>query len=120
MTEPLQCKRGDAVAPRSRGVVAGFGAQYQPLVVVAHEKESAVFAIFELGEQHLGELARPAKVCRTQVALREFDQGVEQKRVIVEVSVEMRLAVPASCEQALTRSRAFVIRAPQRGADELG
>ena len=85
--------RGDAVA-RRRGIVRpDLVALDQHFVVVAGEEESAVLLVFEACQQRIGELHRKGQVCTAVFGLQQFQQRIQQKRMIVQIGVQVRLAV---------------------------
>src|SRR5438309_5095672 len=93
--QALQGERRHAVARRRGVVVAGLGAVDQALVIVAGEEEAAVLPVLELLEQDFGELLGERERFALELRLQELDQRGEQKSVVVEVGVEMRLPVLA-------------------------
>ena len=77
MAKSVQRQGGDAVARGCGMVVAAFAALDELLVIMADEKEAAVYAVFELLKQYRGQLARPDDIGAAQLMLHEFDQRVE-------------------------------------------
>ena len=73
--------------------------------------EDQAKTVLELIEQSLGERAGERQIVRTKLTLHQFEQRIEQKRVIVEIGIEMCLAVLVRGEQA-----AFL---PESVADEI-
>ena len=89
----MQGQRRHAIT-RGRGiVVAGLGAVNQLLVIVTGEKEAAMLAILKLLEQSIRECARELHILDAKLALHQLQQSVEQKRVVIQVGVQVRLAV---------------------------
>ena len=111
MPQPLQRERGNAVARRRGVVVARFAAMDEFFVIVAGEEKAAVLCIFKLIEQPLRQRAREHQIISAKLGLHQLQQRIEQKRVVVEVRIQMRLAVFAGGEQAAIF--------PQRAADKI-
>jgi hypothetical protein len=99
MPQPLQGKRGDAVAGRRGIVVPGLGTVDQDFVVVGGEEETAGVAVFEAIQQGVGQFNGEAQVFRAKLGLHQFEQGGEQEGVVVEIGVEAGAAVPGGRQQ---------------------
>ena len=54
---------------------------------MADEEKSALRAVLELCEQYFGKFASPVEIGQPKIMLHKFEQRVEQKRIIVEISV---------------------------------
>ena len=75
------------------------------------EEEAALFRVLEPGQQDLGQLQRQVKVLAPPAGLQQLQQGIDQVRIVVQVGVEVGLAVLVGGEQAPVP--------PQGGADEV-
>src|ERR1043166_120792 len=64
------------------------------------EKKAALPVVFELRQQRIGESARELQIGAAELRLQRFDQRIEHESVVVEVSIEMGLAVFMGGEQA--------------------
>jgi len=62
-------------------------------VVTGHEIESSRLRVLEAREEDISQLARQRELVRTEFALDHLEQGVEQKRIVVEIGVEMGVPV---------------------------
>ena len=108
---------GRARTPRRRcrrnGVVAeGLAAMDEPLVIGGGEIESAAFRI---GKERPAS-PRPESCANSRsrsapTSLQELEQRIGEKRVVVEIGMQMRTAVLVGCEQPSLL--------PQRAVDEI-
>ena len=99
MPQPLQGVSGDAVARGRSVVVAGLDAVDQCLVIVAGEEEAAC-SILEMGQQGIAERFAEGQQAGIEFRLQQFQHGLEQIGVIVEIGVQVGVAVLAGRQQA--------------------
>ena len=66
---------------------------------MGREPEAAVRPVLEALQQAVGQLDGKAQVSRIPPCLQEFDDGVEEKGIVVEIAVETRPAVLEGGEQ---------------------
>src|SRR3954468_20573637 len=122
MPQAVERKRGDAIAGGRVVACADFRAMQQLLVVVTYEEESAVICVLELCEQNFCQFTRPVKVGGMKLCLHEFEQRIEQKRVIVEISIQAGFAILVAGEQPAVapKIRADKICRAPRGPQPMG
>ena len=68
-------------------------------MIVTGEKEAAMLAILKLIEQSIRQCACEFQILDAKLALHQLYQGVEQKRVVIEIGVQVRLAVLVRSQQ---------------------
>ena len=83
----------------------------EPLVIGRGEIESSAFAVGEAVQDRLGEAPREFEVAITPASLQQLEQRIGEKRIVVEIGIQMRAAVLVRCEQPPLL--------PQRAVDEI-
>ena len=66
-------------------------------MVVGRKEEAAGILVFEMLEQQLGQFDGERKVCPIPVCLGQFEDRIDEERMVVEVGGEARLAVLEAC-----------------------
>ena len=94
-------------------VVDVLAARDQLLVVVRGREEAAVLGVAEVLDHRVGGLARGVEPALVEGRLVERQQRLDQVGVVLEVGVELRLAVLVAAKQA-------AVLVAQLGPDELG
>src|SRR5580698_9249254 len=84
---------------------------YELFGVARGEEKAAVFAILELIQQHLCQLLRELKVAAAPAGLQQFQKGIDEKRVVIEIGRQVSAAILVSREQPAV--------APQMMPDEI-
>ncbi len=90
---------GDAVAGGHRLVAEGFGPLDQGLVVGGGEEKAALFGVEELLQQHVRQRDGQIEIGPAPARLQQLQQCVEQQRVVVQVGVQVRVAVLVGRQQ---------------------
>ena len=105
--EPDQGGRGHAVARRRRIVVHVFLPRDQGLMAIAGEEEPPLLRIGKLVDHDLGQLESRVNPARFAGRFIQSCQAVDQVGVVVEIGVELGLAVLVSVEQTAVGDVAF-------------
>ena len=101
--------------------MAGLGSMDQLLVVATREVEAAGLRILELVQHRIGNLLREFQQFGIELRLEEFDERVDEERVVVEVRIEVGAAVLIGCEKAAVLPHGCMdeVERAARGGDPL-
>src|SRR6202034_137377 len=75
----------DAVTRRDGLVGEAFAAVNELFVILGREEKSTVGFIFELIQQHLGQLARKIEIAAAPAGLQYLEQRVGEEGVVIEI-----------------------------------
>ncbi len=99
--QPQQDQGGNAIA-RGRGIVEiRLGALDELFVIVAGEIKAAALPVFKLFEQYLGQAADECQIVGAEIRLQHLEDRLRQIGVVVEIGIEMGLAVLVGGVEAL-------------------
>ena len=96
--EPQQPVSGARVARRNRVVLEVLPARDEPLVVRGGLEESAPLLVGEARDHRVRGRARRAEPARVEGGLVEREQRLDEERVVLEVRVQLRRAVPVGAQ----------------------
>jgi len=99
MAEAEQHHRGDAVARGQRFVAEGLWPADEGLVIHRREIEAAALRVRELREHDLEQLAGEGQLIRVAAHAGEFEDGVGEEYVVIEIGVELGLGAGARGQQ---------------------
>ena len=69
-------------------------------VIVAGEEKAPLLPILELFQQHVGECAGKLQIRPAEPRLQQFQQGIQHEGIIIQIGIQMRLAILAGRQQA--------------------
>ena len=72
----------------------------QRFVIVGGEPEPAILPVFEALQQTVGQLDGKVQVLGGPAGLQQFDDGVHEKRVVIEVGIQARTTIFAGGKEA--------------------
>jgi len=92
----------DAVPRRDRLVVEALASMNERFVVGCGEEETARLGVLEAVQQRIREGARELEVAAAPARLQEFDERLAEKRVIVEIRLQVGAPILVAGEQSTT------------------
>ena len=98
-TECKQASGRHGAAARHAAIGCILAARDQLLMIIGSEKESAA-GIAEAGQHNLAQFAGPPEPFFIKVALIQFDQGIQQRGIIIQICGQRSMTVAPSVQQA--------------------
>src|SRR5664279_1323407 len=107
MAQPLQSDGSDTVATWRGIIIALPGAMNQHFMAVSGEIKTTLLS-FKFLQQGFSQILSEGHINRSIFSLHQLQQGIKQKSIVIQISIQMCYITLASSEQTVIHPKFFM------------